>query len=76
MESVYFREKLFATVLYGFRTIKKPSAVTVHPELMKQIRDQFKGTQIAPVSVGGKEMFFGLPVIEDATKDKDYIAVS
>ena len=76
MAQDFFREKIVAAMLYGFRAIKKPEKVTVHPELMKQIRDQFKGTQIAPVSVGGKEMFFGLPVIEDATKDKDYIAVS
>jgi len=75
MDSVYFREKLFATILYGFRTIKKPATVTVHPELMMQIRDQFKDTQIAPKYIGGVEMFFGLPVIEDSTKDKDYIVV-
>ena len=48
-----FREKVFATMLYGFKTIKKPVSVTVHPELMVKIRDQFKGTQVAPVSVGG-----------------------
>jgi len=71
-----FREKVFATMLYGFKTIKKPVSVTVHPELMVKIRDQFKGTQVAPLSVGGAEMFFGLPVIEDATKGEDYIAVS
>jgi len=76
MGDEFFREKVFAVMLYGFRTIKKPSSVTVHPELMMKIRDQFKDTQMAPVSIEGAEMFFGLPVIEDATKGEDYIAVS
>ena len=75
MGDEFFREKVFATMLYGFRTLKNPVSVTVHPALMKQIRDQFKDTQMAPVIIGGAEMFFGLPVIEDAAKDKDYIAV-
>jgi hypothetical protein len=43
---------------------------------MVKIRDQFKGTQVAPLRVGGAEMFFGLPVIEDETKGEDYLAVS
>jgi len=76
MGDEFFREKVFAVMLYGFRTIKKPASVTVHPELMMKIRDQFKDTQMAPVSIEGAEMFFGLPVIEDATKGEDYIAVS
>ena len=72
----FFREKIIAAMLYGFRAIKKPETVTVHPELMAQIRDQFKDTQLAPKNIGGTEMFFGLPVIEDATKDKDYLTVA
>ena len=72
----FFREKIIAAMLYGFRALKKPETVTVHPELMAQLRDQFKDTQLAPKNIGGTEMFFGLPVIEDATKDKDYLTVA
>ncbi|NTV05005.1 MAG: hypothetical protein HGA59_00625 [Chlorobiaceae bacterium] len=72
----FFREKVLAAVFYGFRAIKNPVSVTVHPELMIRIREDFKNKVVAPVNVGGTEMFFGLPVIEDATKEKDYIAVN
>lgn len=72
----FFREKVLAAVFLGFRTVKNPVAVTVHPELMMRIRDDFKNKVVAPVHVGDTEMFFGLPVIEDATKAKDFIAVS
>jgi len=75
MESVFFREKIIAAMLYGFRSLKKPASVTIHPELMMNIRAQFKDTQLEPKRIGEVEMFFGLPVIEDATKDTDYIAV-
>ncbi|MCX6178309.1 MAG: hypothetical protein NT163_02890 [Chlorobiales bacterium] len=75
MQSVFFREKVIAAMFYGFRTIKNPVSVTVHPELMRNIRDQFANKLIAPKSVGDAEIFFGLPVIEDATKEKDYISV-
>jgi len=72
----HFREKVIAAVFFGFRNIKKPVSVTVHPELMERIRKEFKNKVVAPVTVGDAEMFFGLPVIEDATKDKEYISVS
>jgi hypothetical protein len=42
---------------------------------MRKIRDHFENKLIAPKSVGDAEIFFGLPVIEDATKEKDYISV-
>jgi len=72
----FFREKIIAAVFYGFRTIKNPVSITVHPELMMRIRDDFKDKVIAPKNVGDVEMLFGLPVIEDATKEKDYISVN
>ncbi len=72
----HLREKVIAAVFFGFRNIKKPVSVTVHPELMIRIRKEFKNKVVAPVKVGDAEMFFGLPVIEDATKDKEYISVS
>jgi len=71
----FFREKVLAAIFYGFRTVKNPVSVTVHPELMTKIRDDFKNKVVAPKSVDDKEFFFGLPVIEDATKEKDYISV-
>ena len=71
----FFREKVLAEIFYGFRTVKNPVSVTVHPELMTKIRDDFKNKVVAPKSVDDKEFFFGLPVIEDATKEKDYISV-
>ncbi len=71
----FFREEILAAVFYGFRAIKTPVSITVHPELMAKIRDDFKGKVVAPKMVGDTEMFFGLPVIEDATKEKDHISV-
>jgi len=71
----YLREKVIATVFYGFRTIKKPASITVHPEMMKKIRDDFRDKVVAPKNIGDAEMFFGLPVIEDPTKGKDHISV-
>ena len=73
--SDFFREKVLAAVFFGFRTVKNPVSVTVHPELMMRIRDDFKNKVVAPKSVDDKEFFFGLPVIEDATKEKDYISI-
>jgi hypothetical protein len=71
----FFREKIIAAIFYGFRTIKEPVSITVHPDLMMRIRADFKDKVIAPKSVGDTEMFFGVPVIEDATKEKDHISV-
>ena len=76
MAQDFFREKIVAAMLYGFRAIKKPEKVTVHPELMAEIREQLKDTQLAPKTIGDTEMFFGLPVTEDPTKAKEYLAVS
>ncbi|MFZ4524985.1 MAG: hypothetical protein ACOYOE_05395 [Chlorobium sp.] len=75
MDGDFFREKVLAAMFYGFRTVKNPVSVTVHPELMMKIRDDFKNKVVAPKSIGDREFFFGLPVIEDATKEKDYISV-
>jgi hypothetical protein len=74
--SDFLREEVIAAIFYGFRTVKNPVSVTVHPELMIRIRDNFKNKVVAPKCVGDAEVFFGLPVIEDATKEKDYIAVN
>ncbi len=71
----FLREKVIAAIFCGFRTVKNPVSVTVHPELMMRIRDDFRNKVVAPKSVGDVEMFFGLPVIEDATKERDYISV-
>ena len=72
----FFREKIIAAVFYGFRALKNPLSITVHPELMMKIRENFKDKVVAPKSVGDVEVFFGLPVIEDPTKEKDYISVN
>jgi len=56
--SDYFVEKVIAAIFYGFRTVKNPSSVTVHPELMMRIRDNFKNKVVAPKSVDDMEMFF------------------
>jgi hypothetical protein len=50
--------------------------VTVHPELMVKIRENFKDKMTSPKQFGDVEVFFGLTVIEDATKAKDYISVN
>ena len=76
VSSDFFREEIIAAIFYGFRTVKNPVSITVHPELMMRIREEFKNKVVAPKSVDDVEMFFGLPVIEDATKDKDYISVA
>ena len=72
----FFREKIIAAVFYGFRALKNPLSITVHPELMTKIRENFKDKSVAPKRVGDVEMFFGLPVIEDPTNDKDYLSVN
>lgn len=72
----FFRERVIAAIFYGYRTRKPPVSITVHPELMTRVRKDFKDKVVAPVKVGDTEMFFGLPVIEDASKDRDYIAVN
>jgi hypothetical protein len=72
----YFSEKILAAVLLGFRTVNNPVSVTVHPELMIKIRAHFRNKVIAPKRVGDAEMFCGLTVIEDATKDRTHISVS
>ena len=74
--SDFFREKVIAAILYGFRNVKNPVSVTVHPELMVKIREDFKAKVLAPKSIDDAEYFFGVPVIEDATKEKDYILVN
>ncbi|NTU93709.1 MAG: hypothetical protein HGB29_02170 [Chlorobiaceae bacterium] len=71
----YFREKIMAAVFLGFRTTNNPSSVTVHPELMMKIRDNFGNKVVGPKRVGDSEVFCGLRVIEDATKEKDYLSV-
>ncbi|NTW69288.1 MAG: hypothetical protein HGB23_05490 [Chlorobiaceae bacterium] len=71
----FFREKIIAAMFSGFRSIKNPVSVTVHPELMMRIREDLRNKVVAPKMVGGAELFFGLPVIEDATKERDYIMV-
>lgn len=72
----YFTEKILAAVFVGFRTVSNPSSVTVHPELMKKIRANFRNKVVGPKRVGDVEVFCGLKVIEDATKDPDHISVS
>ncbi|MEI7825650.1 MAG: hypothetical protein WCI01_10145 [Chlorobiaceae bacterium] len=74
--SDFFREEVIAAIFYGFRNVKNPVSITVHPEFMMRIRADFKNKVVAPKRVGDVEVFFGLPVIEDATKDKDHISVS
>jgi hypothetical protein len=71
----FFREKIIATMFYGFRTVENPVSVTVHPDLMTKIRDCFKDKAMAPKIFDDMEIFFGLPVVEDATKEKNYISV-
>ncbi|NTV99035.1 MAG: hypothetical protein HGA70_07720 [Chlorobiaceae bacterium] len=71
----HFREMIIATIFYGFKTVENPVSITVHPELMKKIRDNFKGKAMAPKIFDNTEIFFGLPVIEDESKEKNYIAV-
>ncbi len=72
----FFREQIIAAIFYGFRNVKNPVSVTVHPDLMMRIRDDFKNKVVAPKNIDDVEFFFGLPVIEDATKEKDYISVN
>ena len=76
VSSDFFREEIIAAIFYGFRTVKNPVSITVHPELMVRIREDFKNKVVAPKSVDDVEMFFGLPVIEDATKEKNHISVA
>ena len=76
VSSDFFREEIIAAIFYGFRTVKNPVSITVHPELMMRIREEFKNKVVAPKSVDDVEMFFGLPVIEDATKEKNHISVA
>ncbi|NTU58470.1 MAG: hypothetical protein HGB00_06070 [Chlorobiaceae bacterium] len=72
----YFSEKILAAVFLGFRTVSNPSSVTVHPDLMKKIRANFRNKMIGPKLVGDVEVFCGLKVIEDATMETDHISVS
>jgi hypothetical protein len=72
----YFSEKILAAVLVGFKTVSNPTHVTVHPDLMKKIRAKFTNKVIGPKHVGDFEVFCGLKVIEDATKETDHISVS
>ena len=71
----FFREKILATMFFGFRNVKNPVSVTVHPELMVKIRENLKDKVVSPKFIGDVEVFFGLRVIEDATKEKDYLSV-
>ena len=72
----FFSEKILAAVFVGFKTVSEPTCVTVHPDLMKKIRATFTSKMIGPKQVGDYEVFCGLKVIEDATKEPDYISVS
>jgi len=72
----YFIEKILAAVFVGFKTVSNPTSVTVHPDLMKQIRDKFRNKVVGPKFVDDVEVFCGLRVIEDATKAPDHISVS
>jgi hypothetical protein len=72
----FFREEVIAAIFLGFRTVKNPVSVTVHPELMVRVRESFKDKVVGPKTIDDVELFFGLPVIEDATKEKDYISVN
>ncbi|TNJ37021.1 MULTISPECIES: hypothetical protein [Prosthecochloris] len=72
----YFREKIMAAVLVGYRTVKEPVAITAHPDLMARIRKEFSDKSVAPKKIGDEEYFFGLPVIEDPSGDKEHISVS
>lgn len=72
----YFREKIMAAVLVGYRTNKEPVSITVHPDLMARIRKEFTGKTVAPQKIGDEEYFFGLPVIEDSARDKEHISVN
>jgi hypothetical protein len=72
----YFTEKIMAAVFVGFKTVANPSSVTVHPDLMKKIRVHFANKVVGPKRLGDVEVFCGLRVIEDATKDTDHISVS
>lgn len=72
----YFIEKILAAVFVGFKTVSNPSVVTVHPELMKKIRDKFRNKVVGPKLVGDVEVFCGLRVVEDSTKAPDHISVS
>ena len=76
VSSDHFHEKILAAVFFGFRTIKNPVSITVHPELMVKIREGFRGKALAPKMFDDVEVFLGLPVIEDATKEKDHISVN
>lgn len=72
----YFTEQIIAAVFVGFRTTSNPSTVTVHPELMKKIRAKFVNKVVGPKLVGDVEVFCGLRVVEDATKEPGHISVS
>jgi hypothetical protein len=72
----FFREEILAAMLFGFRNVKNPSTVTVHPELMVKIRESFKDKVTSPKQLGDVEVFCGLKVVEDVTKEKDYISVN
>jgi hypothetical protein len=72
----YFKEKIMAAVFVGCRTVENPSSVTVHPELMEKIRENFRNKVVGPKRVGDSEVFCGLIVIEDPTKEPDYLSVS
>jgi hypothetical protein len=43
---------------------------------MMKIRDKFRGKVLAPKNVGDVEVFCGLRVIEDASKEKDHLSVN
>jgi hypothetical protein len=72
----YFIEKILAAVFVGFKTVSNPTCVTVHPELMQKIRTRFANKVVGPKLLGDVEVFCGLRVIEDATKERDHISVS
>jgi len=53
----YFREEILAAMLFGFRNVKNPSTVTVHPELMVKKRENFKDKVISPKQFSDVEVF-------------------
>jgi hypothetical protein len=75
VSSEHFHEKILAAVFYGFRAVENPETIVVHPELMMKIRDKFRNKVLAPKNIGDVEVFCGLMVIEDASKEKDYLSV-
>ncbi len=54
----FVREEVIAAIFLGFRTVKNPVSVTVHPELMVRIRESFKDKVVGPKTIDDVELFF------------------